>query len=110
MPPFTFTITPPYWGESQSTSYLRSVWRVQSANGSLQPGDPVSVEASIALDGTLGAPWPARASQAGTSSSTCRLNACASGDKRLPAGCTTCQAEASGKPSTSTMPTPFSFC
>lgn len=56
MPPFTFTITPPYWGESQSASYLRSVWRVQSANGSLQPGDPVSVEASIALDGTLDAP------------------------------------------------------
>jgi hypothetical protein len=56
MPPFVFTITPPYWGESQSASYLRSVWRVQSSDGSLQPGDPVSVEASIALDGTLDAP------------------------------------------------------
>lgn len=56
MPPFTFTITPPYWGESQSASYLRSVWRVQSTDGLLQAGDPVSVEASIAVDGTLDAP------------------------------------------------------
>jgi hypothetical protein len=56
MPPFTFTITPPYWGEAQSASYLRSVWRVQATDGSLQAGDPVSVEASILVDGNLEAP------------------------------------------------------
>lgn len=49
----TFHIVPPYWGEGQSEAYVHSTWRIASPDGSLRPGDPVSVTGTLTLSGVV---------------------------------------------------------
>jgi hypothetical protein len=46
-------ITPPYWGEALTTSYVRSAWQIVSTDPSVEVGDLVTVTASLDLEGTL---------------------------------------------------------
>lgn len=48
-----FEYQPFTWGEASSFGYIRSAWEITSSDGSLQAGDPVTIQANLNIDGIL---------------------------------------------------------
>lgn len=48
-----FIHTPLNWGDASAFGYIRNVWEITSTDGSLQTGDPVSIEANLNIEGIL---------------------------------------------------------